>query len=70
MVRFRSGVTMTAEVLRRAVVAGATLAASASVEAPKLASARGADGKETGAFAAESYSQVSEGLPEESVPRY
>lgn len=56
-------------VARRDAVAGAALAAGvAAVVAPQAAEARGSDGKETGAFAAESYSKYQKGRPRNQAP--
>merc|ERR1719199_1051931 len=65
----RAGVTMMAEgVARRDAVAGAALAAGVAVVAPQAASARGKDGKETSAFAGESYSKYQKGRPRNQAP--
>ena len=65
----RAGVTMMAEgVARRDAVAGAALAAGVAVVAPQAASARGNDGRETGAFAGESYSKYQKGRPRNQAP--
>lgn len=53
---------------RRDVVAGAALAAGVAVVVPQAASARGKDGKETGAFASGSYSKYQKGYPRNIAP--
>lgn len=71
VVQSRAGVTMMAEgVARRDAVAGAALAAgvAAAVVAPQAASARSATGKETGAFAPDSYSSYQKGRPRNLAP--
>lgn len=55
-------------VARRDAVAGAALAAGVAVVAPQAASARGANGKETGAFAADAYSKYQKGYPRNIAP--
>jgi len=55
-------------VARRDAVAGAALAAGVAVVAPQAASARGNDGRETGAFAGESYSKYQKGRPRNQAP--
>lgn len=55
-------------VARRDAVAGAALAAGVAVAAPQAASARGKDGKETGAFAADAYSKYQKGYPRNIAP--
>ena len=65
----RAGITMMAEgVARRDAVAGAALAAGVAVAAPQAASARGNNGKETGAFAADAYSKYQKGYPRNIAP--
>jgi len=70
LVQSRSGVTMMAEGLaRRDAVAGAALAAGiAVIVAPQAASARDKNGKETGAFASDSYAKYQKGYPKNNAP--
>eukprot|EP00277_Geminigera_cryophila_P047373 CAMPEP_0173086528 /NCGR_PEP_ID=MMETSP1102-20130122/22906_1 /TAXON_ID=49646 /ORGANISM="Geminigera sp., Strain Caron Lab Isolate" /LENGTH=84 /DNA_ID=CAMNT_0013967285 /DNA_START=119 /DNA_END=372 /DNA_ORIENTATION=+ len=54
---------------RRDAVAGAALAAGiAVIVAPQAASARDKNGKETGAFASDSYSKYQKGYPKNNAP--